>query len=295
MAKVFIGMPVYNGERFIRDALDSLIAQNFTDWELLIADNASADLTGDICNEYTALDKRISYVRHEVNEGVMFNFNYVLEKAGSEFFMWAASDDIWEKEFLTECVNLLGSHPEKSVAFGEIVNVDTYNRPYRDEKSLRSLSLPSSCQLVFRFIMEQEVFGKANMIYGLHRLHSIREVMRLPFDLTKHGCDCNINLAVLARGGLAVSAKTIFRKRNARITDVEEKVDLVKMNVARPCNYESTDIVDYYLPNAFVALRGTRYLKCLYWALPIRFTRIYCAVWFNSLRGLIASKRRLIK
>lgn len=291
MAKVFIGMPVYNGERFIRDALDSLIAQDFTDWELLIADNASSDLTGEICSEYAALDKRISYVRHEVNQGVMFNFNYLLEKAGSEFFMWAASDDIWEKEFLSECVNLLVSYPERSVAFGEIVNVDTFNRPYRNEKSQRSFSLPSSCLLVFRFIMDQEVFGKANMIYGLHRLPIIREVMKLPFDLTRHGCDCAINLAVLARGGGAVSEKTIFRKRNARNTDVADKVDYVKMNVARPCNYESTNIVDYYLPNAFVALRGTRYLKCLYWALPIRFIRIYSAVWFNSLRGWIVKQR----
>lgn len=291
MAKVFIGMPVYNGERFIRDALDSLIAQDFTDWKLLIADNASSDSTGDICNEYATLDKRILYARHEVNEGVMFNFNYLLEKADSEFFMWAASDDIWEKEFLTECVQLLVNHPERSVAFGEMVNVDTFNRPYRNEKSQLSLSLPSSCQLVFRFVMEQEIFGKANMIYGLHRLHIIREVMKLPFDLTKHGCDCNINLAVLARGGLAVSAKTIFRKRNARGTDVLDKVDLVKINYARPCNYESLDIVDYYLPNAFVALRGTRYLKCLYWALPIRFIRIYSAVWFNSLRSWIVNQR----
>lgn len=295
MPKVSIGMPVYNGEKFIKTALDSLIAQNFEDWELLIADNASSDATASICTEYVARDKRISYVRHEVNEGAMFNFKYVLKQAQSEFFMWAACDDIWEADFISECVNLLSANLKRSVAFCEILNVDTFNRPYKTEKSFQALSMNSSCSLIYRYIMEHELFGKANIIYGLYRLNAIKDVMRLPFDAGKPSCDCIINLAILARGGLVVSDKTLFRKRTARNSDSEEKIDFVVIDVKRPDRYEHVGLVDYYWPDAFIALRDTRYLKCLYWALPIRFIRIYGAVWLNFLRGWVVNQWRLIK
>ncbi|WNC86000.1 glycosyltransferase family 2 protein [Thermosynechococcus sp. QKsg1] len=87
-----IGMPVYNGAKFIREALDSLLAQTFTDFELIISDNASTDETEAICREYAAKDKRIRYVRQAQNLGAAANFKYVLDEARGEYFMWAAAD-----------------------------------------------------------------------------------------------------------------------------------------------------------------------------------------------------------
>jgi glycosyltransferase involved in cell wall biosynthesis len=92
--KVSIGMPVYNGEPFIREALDSLLAQTFTDFELIISDNASTDGTEAICREYAAKDDRIRYVRQPENRGALANFQFVLDEAVGEYFMWAAADDI---------------------------------------------------------------------------------------------------------------------------------------------------------------------------------------------------------
>ena len=66
---VSIGMPVYNGEKYIREALDSLLAQTFTDFELIISDNASTDATEIICREYAAHYPQIRYVRQRVNRG----------------------------------------------------------------------------------------------------------------------------------------------------------------------------------------------------------------------------------
>ncbi|ADR19064.1 glycosyltransferase family 2 protein [Calditerrivibrio nitroreducens] len=105
--KVSIGMPVYNGAEFIRSALDSLLAQTFTDFELIISDNASTDETEAICREYAAKDKRIRYIRQRENLGATANFKYVLDEAVGEYFMWAAHDDTWNSRFLLVAVETL--------------------------------------------------------------------------------------------------------------------------------------------------------------------------------------------
>ncbi len=105
--KVSIGMPVYNGEKEIRGALNCLLAQTFTDFELIISDNGSTDCTGDICLEYAADDSRIRYVRQPENRGVSFNLQFVLDEARGEYFTWAACDDIRSTNYLEVNVSFL--------------------------------------------------------------------------------------------------------------------------------------------------------------------------------------------
>ena len=113
--KVTIGMPVYNGEKFLCNALDCLLAQSYTNLELIISDDASTDSTSKICTEYAAKDSRIKYIRHTKNLGIeseagftpLPNFNFVLNQASSPYFMWAGVDDKWEPEFIEKNVNVL--------------------------------------------------------------------------------------------------------------------------------------------------------------------------------------------
>lgn len=109
---VSIGMPVYNGGSCIRAALESLIAQTFTDFELIISDNASTDDTEPICREYAARDARICYIRHEKNRGASANFRFVLDQARGEFFMWAACDDVRSPDFVSVNLDFLRNHPD---------------------------------------------------------------------------------------------------------------------------------------------------------------------------------------
>ena len=118
--KVSIGMPVYNGEQTIRKALDSLLAQTFQDFELIISDNASTDSTSEICVEYSKKDKRIRYIHQETNMGASWNFNFVLAEAKYDYFVWAAADDSWHHNFLEKNINILLS--EKN-AVGSISKV----------------------------------------------------------------------------------------------------------------------------------------------------------------------------
>lgn len=109
---VSIGMPVYNGERHIRPALESLLAQTFADFELIISDNASTDGTESICREYAARDARIGYFRQEKNRGASANFQFVLDQARGEFFMWAACDDVRSPDFISVNLDFLRNNPD---------------------------------------------------------------------------------------------------------------------------------------------------------------------------------------
>ena len=90
---VSVGLPVYNGERYLREAVDSVLGQTYVNLELVISDNASTDATEAICREYAARDPRVRYHRAERNRGAVWNFNRAFELARGEFFMWQAFDD----------------------------------------------------------------------------------------------------------------------------------------------------------------------------------------------------------
>ncbi|BAZ06451.1 glycosyltransferase family 2 protein [Calothrix sp. NIES-3974] len=109
--KLTIGLPVYNGEKYLAQALDSLLSQTFTDFELIICDNASTDGTVDICQEYLQQDRRISYYRHPINIGCAQNFNRVRELAQGKYFKWAAYDDLHAPNFLAACIQILDADP----------------------------------------------------------------------------------------------------------------------------------------------------------------------------------------
>lgn len=110
-AKVSLGLPVYNGERFVGKAIESIIAQTFTDFELIISDNASTDRTPEICEEYARQDSRVRYFRQEINIGAKANFNRVFEYSRGEYFKWVAADDVCGPRYLEFTVAALDNDP----------------------------------------------------------------------------------------------------------------------------------------------------------------------------------------
>lgn len=115
--RVTIGMPAYNEERYIAKALDSLLAQTFKDFELIIFDNASTDRTSAIRQEYARKDARIAYHHQPENVGARKNIQSLLHHAQSKYFMWAAADDVWDLQFLELLVRALESDIKSASAF----------------------------------------------------------------------------------------------------------------------------------------------------------------------------------
>lgn len=109
---VSIGMPVYNGEKFLRKAIQSLLQQTHSNFELIISDNASTDGTEAICREYAVKDNRVRYVRQQKNLGPAPNFKFVFDEACGEYFMWAACDDVFSKNFVEINQKFLSENPD---------------------------------------------------------------------------------------------------------------------------------------------------------------------------------------
>ena len=113
--RVSIGLPVYNGEKYLRFAIDSILGQDFTDFELILSDNASTDGTGRICSEYASNDTRIRYFKNERNLGAAPNHIRVFELARAPLFKWASYDDIHLPSFLRKCVETMDGAPPSVV------------------------------------------------------------------------------------------------------------------------------------------------------------------------------------
>lgn len=125
---VSIGLPVYNGEHFLEEALKSLLAQTFTDFELIISDNASTDRTGEICKDYQSRDARIRYYRQEKNIGGGNNGNFTFEMAKGKYFCWAADDDIYAPQFLEKCVEVLDKDPGVALCHAIVTEIDEHGK-----------------------------------------------------------------------------------------------------------------------------------------------------------------------
>lgn len=105
--RVSIGVPVYNGQNYLAEALDCLCAQTFVDLEIIISDNGSTDRTAEICRDYAARDRRIRYHRQHVNRGAGWNFSEVFRLGRGEYFKWAAHDDLCAPTLIERCVERL--------------------------------------------------------------------------------------------------------------------------------------------------------------------------------------------
>jgi glycosyltransferase involved in cell wall biosynthesis len=174
--RVTIGLPVYNGQNYLAQTMDSLLAQTFRDFELVITDNASTDRTEVICREYAAADDRIRYHRNEENIGASANYNLVFELGRGDYFKWAAHDDLLAPTFLERCVEVLDNNPDVVLAYtqakaiddkGDVVKVypgkHHFASPVPRERFYEFVLDPHPVVAVFG-LMRREVLGRTRLI-----------------------------------------------------------------------------------------------------------------------------------
>lgn len=125
---VSLGMPVYNGEKFIAAAIRSILNQSFRDFELVICDNASIDRTEEICRAFAAEDPRVSYYRNPTNLGAHPNFNLCCSRSRGRYFRWAAHDDLLHAHYLKACVAGLDANPDAALCQTDLEFIDEADR-----------------------------------------------------------------------------------------------------------------------------------------------------------------------
>lgn len=214
---VSIGMPVYNGRKYIREALDSLLSQTFSDFELIISDNASSDGTDLIFQEYSAKDPRIKYVRQKENFGALANFEFVLNQSRGQYFMWAAFDDKWDEKWVE--VMLKGMiKPNTVLCFGSVVVIDVDANVIRRCKVF-DYSGPRTMRLAKYFISE-DYSGKACVIYGLYRTSFLKEIEPLKEYTAGIFSDMQFVFNCLQYGEINIVPEVVFYKRMAPVSAV---------------------------------------------------------------------------
>jgi glycosyltransferase involved in cell wall biosynthesis len=168
---VSIGMPVYNGERYIKDAIRSNLAQTHSNIELIIADNASTDRTEEICRDFARADGRIRYERNSRNIGAAANYNKLFALARGEYFRWSNADDLVAPELVERTLAVLKSRDDVVIAFGGTCLIDASGAELGEYCDNLDLQQPSASE---RYITFDERLGLTNIIYGLMRASAMR-------------------------------------------------------------------------------------------------------------------------
>jgi len=169
--RVSVGMPVYNGERFITQTIESILSQTFQDLELIISDNASTDGTEQICRGYAARDPRVRYYRSDQNRGAAWNHNRVVELARGEYFKWQCHDDYCDRTLLEKCFAVVHCDPDVVLCYPRFVRVDENGRRL-GVKSSRVIGGAEPYERFRSLIYRRD---SCEEIYGLTRTAVIRK------------------------------------------------------------------------------------------------------------------------
>jgi glycosyltransferase involved in cell wall biosynthesis len=178
--RVSIGVPVYNGEKYLRAALDSLTAQTFADIEIVVADNCSSDATASVAQECAARDPRVKYWRNATNLGPARNYNRTLELARGEYFRWHCADDSCTPDQVAKCVQLLDADPSVVLAYSRTGVIDPDGREiWRSPYELELDDARPSVRFA-RLVNADHRRHGAHELYGVVRTAALRAAGGMP-------------------------------------------------------------------------------------------------------------------
>lgn len=169
---VSIGLPVYNGENYIVDAVRSVLDQTFTDFEIVISDNASTDRTPQICSELVKSDPRIRYFRSDHNYGSAWNFNQAFKLSSGKYFKWLAHDDLIAPDYLKKCVEVLDQNPSVVLCYTGTAIIDENKNLIEEYPFWLNTNSPQPHQRFRDLVLEGH---KCFEIFGLMRSSELRK------------------------------------------------------------------------------------------------------------------------
>lgn len=208
---VSVGLPVYNASRYLDECLDSILAQSYGPFEVVLSDNASTDGTQAICERRAAADSRVRYQRVDRNRGLAWNHNRVRELARGAYFKWCGADDLMASRFLEACVDALSGRPDAVLAYPLSVVIDDAGQTI--DRTADRLALDADDVGVRFATLLSSWRWTHNPFYGLMRASSLAEVR----PISPYLANDRTFLAELAIRGpfVRVEEFLMYRRRNA--------------------------------------------------------------------------------
>lgn len=221
LAKISIGLPVYNGERFLRTKLDSILSQTYENFELIISNNGSTDKTHEICNEYELKDNRIKYFSHKKNNDAFWNYNFILNKASCDYFMWTSVDDVLMPTFIEKNLNILEKNKTCVASISKIEPYELENdnklfnptdlKHYESVKKIRNKIRPRSVfSITGDFDKKSRLYLKKSSCYVFYSIFKTNIIKKSFFYDPFLGDDWAIFLNVLKYGDLLVTDEILM-------------------------------------------------------------------------------------
>lgn len=209
---VTIGMPVYNGDEYLAEAVASLLAQTHAALQLIIYDNASTDRTYEVAQSIAARDRRVQVVRHPHPISVAENFIVAAERSTTDYFCWAAHDDLREPEFLATLVALLQASPQAGLATCGCSEIDpdgSFRRHCHATASLAHAQCADPTDRVVAYLRH----SPCSPIYGLFRTALLQDRLSAMRQGPRFGGDLVFLAGFLARNGLVFTPAPLLLLR----------------------------------------------------------------------------------
>ena len=207
-----IGLPVYNMEAYVEEAVQSLLSQTYSNFRLVISDNASTDGTTEILARLAQQDTRITLIEQFENKGIAANFRAVLDACQTPYFMWAAADDVWQDNWIERLLPI--AKRQDTIAFGQTQDVDQSLRKRSHPANGRDLSF-SGPRLIrrLRYFLSPGLLGRANPIYGIFRKELLDEAAWAEFASGKLYGDVLLLYVMLRRAEIICDPGGVIYKR----------------------------------------------------------------------------------
>jgi glycosyltransferase involved in cell wall biosynthesis len=252
--RVSVGLPVHNGARYLTETLESILAQEFGDFELIISDNASTDGTREICETYAQRDPRITYSRLSTNVGASGNYNRVFRMSQGELFKWAAHDDLLHPAFLARCVEAFDTSdvaPALVYPKAEFIDENGDNTGPDMTRMVTSSGQP----FVRAFEALHGMSAVASAVFGVFQA-SVLEKTRLIDNFFASDCVLMLEIALLGRI-MQLDGPPLFQRR-------------LHPGISTKANVSHRDRLHWYDPTARARLSPGAKLIVEYVRSPVR-------------------------
>jgi glycosyltransferase involved in cell wall biosynthesis len=288
-----VGLPVYNGEEFLREAFDSILEQTFGDFRLVVSDNGSTDSTESICREYASRDPRVDYLRYDVNRGAAWNYNNVFAHCDTPYFRWTAADDAFAPTCFERCADVMAHAPEHVVlCYPQTLIIDAAGavlEPYDDDLDLRSSAPHARIYPIVRHMVQ------GNPTFGLVRADVLRATRGHGIF---PGADWVLMLEIALQGEVwEIPERLFLRRRHPGISRIlnPSPEDYTRFfdPTAKPVRHERLRLLREYLAAVRHAdLSSAERAKC-YASVTAAWTRRYGSIRGPLRRLEMAARRRL--